>query len=152
MGRKKITLDDLSGWAKEQVERKLRLQTPVSNVEAPGGLSPAEGRKTAIRLNARIPNKTELEYNRRYLGGRGKFEALTLRLPGGSGYKPDWMSIGESGRITLHEVKGSHRFHSQGRAATAFRECVVAFPEFDFIWAVRQSDGSWSLQHARRQS
>lgn len=152
MGRKKITLDDLSGWAREQVVRKMGLKTPGSVVEAPGGPSPAEGRKTAVRLNARTPNKTELEYNRRYLDGRGKFEALTLRLPGGSGYKPDWMSTGEDGRITLHEVKGSHRFHSQGRAATAFRECVAAFPEFDFVWAVRESDGSWSVQNARRQS
>jgi len=151
--RKKITLDDLNGWAREQVERKLGLQPAGCDKGAPDA-SPApaspQGRKAAIRVNARTPNKTELEYNQRYLRGKGRFEALTLRLPGGSGYKPDWMTIGDDGRITLHEVKGNHRFHSQGRAATAFRECVAAFPEFDFIWAVRQSDGSWSLQHARR--
>jgi hypothetical protein len=46
-------------------------------------------------------------------------------------------------------VKGSYRFGSHGRAATAFRECVAAFPEFDFVWAVRNADGSWSVQKTR---
>lgn len=145
-------LDDLSGWARKQVEAKLGLQRTggapkASSVQT--GVSDAEGKKVAIRVKKREPNKTEAEYNRRYLGGRGKFESVSLRLPGGSRYTPDWQSVGADGHVTFHEVKGSYRFHSQGRAATAFRECVAAFPEFNFVWAVRNADGSWSIQETR---
>ena len=152
MARKKIMLDDLKGWAHEQVVEKLRLQRAgglpkAGNVQA--YVSAPEGAKVAIRAKRREPNKTEAEYNRRYLGGAGKYEAVSLRLPGGSRYTPDWQSVGSDGRVTFHEVKGSYRFGSHGRAATAFRECVAAFPEFDFIWAVRNADGSWSVQQTR---
>lgn len=150
--RKKITVDDLSGWARKQVEEKLALQR-AGGVPKAGGVQdavpPKEGRKAAIRVKRREPNKTEAEYNRRYLGGAGKYEAVTLRLPGGSRYTPDWETVGAEGRVTFHEVKGCYRFGSQGRAATAFRECAAAFPEFDFIWAVRNGDGTWSV-HATR--
>jgi hypothetical protein len=152
MGSKKIMLDDLTGWAHKQVAEKLRLQRArglpkAGNVQA--YVSATDGAKVAIRAKRREPNKTEAEYNRRYLGGAGKYEAVSLRLPGGSRYTPDWQSVGSDGRVTFHEVKGSYRFGSHGRAATAFRECVAAFPEFDFIWAVRNADGSWSVQQTR---
>lgn len=150
--RKKITVDDLSGWARKQVEEKLALQCAGGAPKA-GGVQdvvpPPEGRKAAIRVKRREPNKTEAEYNRRYLGGAGKYEAVTLRLPGGSRYTPDWETVGADGRVTFHEVKGCYRFGSQGRAATAFRECAAAFPEFDFIWAVRNADGTWSVHGTR---
>jgi hypothetical protein len=152
MARKNICLDDLSGWARKQVEQKLHLQRAVGlpkagNVQA--YVSATDGAKAAIRVKRREPNKTEAEYNRRYLGGAGKYEAVSLRLPGGSRYTPDWQSVGADGRVTFHEVKGSYRFGSHGRAATAFRECVAAFPEFNFVWAVRNADGSWSLKQNR---
>jgi len=152
MARKKIMLDDLKGWAHEQVAEKLRLQRAgglpkAGNVQA--YVSTPDGNQVAIRTARREPNKTEAEYNRRYLGGVGKYEAVSLRLPGGSRYTPDWQSVGADGRVTFHEVKGSYRFGSQGRAATAFRECMAAFPEFNFIWAVRSADGSWSIQETR---
>ena len=152
MARKNICLDDLSGWARKQVEQKLNVQRAGGVLEVGGPLSaaePAKGKAVAIRAKRREPNKTEAEYNRRYLGGAGKYEAVSLRLPGGSRYTPDWQSVGADGRVTFHEVKGSYRFGSHGRAATAFRECVAAFPEFDFVWAVRNADGSWSLKQNR---
>ena len=47
------------------------------------------------------------------------------------------------------ECKGAYRFHSQGRALTAFREAVAAFPEFGFVWAVRRGPGDWEItRHA----
>jgi len=152
MAGRKIMLDDLSGWAKEQVQRKLGLLTSgatpkAGNVKA--YVSVPDGTKVAIRVKKREPNKTEAEYNRRQLGGLGKYEAVSLRLPGGSRYTPDWATVGADGRVTFHEVKGSYRFGSHGRAATAFRECVAAFPEFNFVWAVRNEDGSWSVKQAR---
>ena len=152
MAKKNICLDDLSGWARKQVEQKLRVQRAgalpkAGNVQA--YVSATDGAKMAIRAKRREPNKTEAEYNRRYLGGAGKYEAVSLRLPGGSRYTPDWQSVGADGRVTFHEVKGSYKFHSQSGAAMRFRECVAAFPEFDFIWAVRNEDGTWSVQETR---
>jgi len=47
--------------------------------------------------------------------------------------------------MVCHEVKGSFRFASQGRAATAFRECVAAFPDVVFVWG-RFKDRDWQLQ------
>jgi len=94
----------------------------------------------------RGPNKTEAEYNRLHLDGKGMYEAVTLRLPGGSRYTPDWVVMGEGGTVELHEVKGSYRFGSHGRAVTAFREAVAAFPCFAFVWAVRDKGGVWSVR------
>ncbi len=145
-------LDDLSGWARRQVEEKLGLQRSGGRSKTgdeQSFVSAPVGKKAVIRVKKREPNKTEAEYNRRYLGGHGKFESVSLRLPGGSRYTPDWQSVGADGRVTFHEVKGPYRFHSQGRAATAFRECVAAFPEFNFVWAVRDADGTWSIQETR---
>ena len=152
MARKKIMLDDLTGWARKQVEQKLSVQRAGGVLAVGSPLSapePAKEKAVAVRVKRREPNKTEAEYNRHYLGGAGKYEAVSLRLPGGSRYTPDWQSVGADGRVTFHEVKGSYRFGSHGRAATAFRECVSAFPEFDFVWAVRNADGSWSLKQNR---
>ena len=95
------------------------------------------------------PNATEAEYNRLFLAGRGRYEALTLRLPGGSRYTPDWISVDE-GRVSVHEVKGAHRFPSEGRALTAWREARAAFPEFAFFWAVRRKDGEWEFRHGSK--
>lgn len=110
-------------------------------------------------VKKRVPNATELEYNRIYLLGCGEFEKLTLNLPGGSRYKPDWVSVStmrihdsftqkvyELVKVTCHEVKGSFRFWSHGRARTAFREAVAAFPEFAFVWATKKADGSWEIE------
>ena len=142
--RRGISIDDLPERYREQVRRQTGRPSEVKKVTGSHVSKPPvhTGRR-------REPNKTEAEYNRRYLGGAGKYEAVTLRLPGGSRYTPDWQSIEADGRVTFHEVKGSYRFGSQGRAATAFRECAAAFPEFDFIWAVRQADGSWSVKKTR---
>jgi hypothetical protein len=152
MARKNICLDDLSGWARKQVEQKLRAQRAggvLAVGSPPSAPESSKGKAVTVRVKRREPNKTEAEYNRRYLEGAGKYEAVSLRLPGGSRYTPDWQSVGADGRVTFHEVKGSYRFGSQGRAATAFRECVAAFPEFNFIWAVRNADGSWSIQEKK---
>lgn len=85
---------------------------------------------------------TERRYQRDVLLGNGRFEAITLVLPGGSRYTPDWLTI-EDGIITLTEVKGSYRLGSQGRAHTAFHEAAAAFPFFRFVWAEEQKGGGF---------
>jgi hypothetical protein len=79
-------------------------------------------------------SKTEQKYNREVLGGRGRFEPICLYLPGGGRYTPDFMTV-DDGVITFHEVKGSYRLGSQGRAYTAFHEAAAYFPMWRFVWA-----------------
>ena len=148
MSRKKITIDDLSGWAREQVERKLGIGRAGAHAQDQARQSPSQqpssGNTIAMR-STRTPNRTESEYNLRYLGGKGAFEALTLRLPGGSRYTPDYMTVDDTGRVTLHEVKGTYRLQSHGRALTAFRECKAHFKMFNFVWATRQPNGDYVI-------
>ena len=84
----------------------------------------AEGKQT----------KTEQKYNRECLGGRGRFEPVALHLPGGGRYTPDFMTV-DDGVVTFHEVKGSYRLGSQGRAYTAFHEAAAYYPMWRFVWA-----------------
>ena len=141
MSRKRhITLDDLPESYKEQARRKLGLATGQPKAKQ------TDTPSKVIKRNKRTPNKTESDYNNRELNGKGMYEAVTLHLAGGSRYTPDYMTVDENGRIDFHEVKGSYRFHSHGRARTAFLECVVAFPMFGFTWAKREKDGSYIIE------
>ena len=100
------------------------------------------------RTGPKGPNATEAEFNRLYLGGQGVYEAITLRLPGGSRYTPDWLWVDEeSGMVHLFEVKGAWRFPSEGRALTAFREARAAFPMFRFAWWAKTRRDGWVERH-----
>ncbi len=136
-------LEDLPPHLRAQAEAQLEVE---GNAKPKPKKADIPMVKAACRKQ---PNKTEQRYNIEQLAGKGSYESVTLRLPGGSRYTPDWVTWdAETGRMTCHEVKGSYRHHSQGRAATAFRECVVAFPHIDFVWAQRQND-CWHVSRAR---
>ena len=141
----RMKLEDMSPALKARVEEALARQRVRDAQDGPQALG-AERVTRECRAGYCGPNKTEAEYNRLYLHGKGLYEALTLRLPGGSRYTPDWVVIGEGGAVELHEVKGSYRFGSHGRAVTAFREAMAAFPCFAFVWAVRGKGGAWSVK------
>jgi hypothetical protein len=135
-----ITIDDLPEKYREQVRRQLnQTRGAVTGAEQGVPAKEAGGKR-------REQNKTELEYNRRYLDNQGLYERVTFHLPGGSRYTPDYMTVDSEGRITFHEVKGSYRLHSHGRARTAFRECVAAYPMFFWVWATRQSSGEYKIE------
>lgn len=85
---------------------------------------------------------TERRYQRDVLQGKGRFEPITLVLPGGGRYTADFLTI-EDGVPTLTEVKGSYRLGSQGRAFTAFHEAAAAFPFFRFVWAEEKKGGGF---------
>ena len=104
---------------------------PVSELSP---YSPAESAEVPLRASGGKQTDTEKRYNRDVLGGKGRFEAVTLRLPGGGRYTPDFMTI-DDGRVTFHEVKGSYRLGSQGRAFTAFHEAAAYYPMWRFVWA-----------------
>lgn len=96
--------------------------------------APSESLAVPLRAAAGKMTQTEERYQRDVLGGRGRFEAVSLRLPGGGRYTPDFMTI-DDGRVTFHEVKGSYRLGSQGRAYTAFHEAAAYYPIWRFVWA-----------------
>ena len=148
--RRRITLDDLPPPYRQQAMRQITRATPPAPAPAPA----ASAATPKPHPQPRQPNNTEAEYNRIRLHGNGIYEPLTLRLPGGSRYTPDFMTLGQPGgngtpyEITLHEVKGSYRHPSHARARTAFLECAAAFPCFRFIWATRLGDGTWNITSA----
>lgn len=110
---------------------------------------PAKKRENRHRAKiGRGPNETEADFNCRFLDGRGLYEALTFRLPGGSRYTPDWILFDPAGGgVTCYEVKGSYRLPSEGRALTAFREARAAFPLVRFRWYQRDAGGAWEERH-----
>nr|DAE45069.1 MAG TPA: REase AHJR-like protein [Caudoviricetes sp.] len=96
--------------------------------------SPVESVAVPFRAAGGKQTKTEEKYNRECLAGRGRFEAVTLHLPGGGRYTPDFMTV-DDGVVTFHEVKGSYRLGSQGRAYTAFHDAAAYYPMWRFVWS-----------------
>ena len=107
---------------------------PATPAHALVPYNPAESAEVPLRPAAGKMTQTEERYNRDVLGGKGRFEAVTLRLPGGGRYTPDFMTI-DDGVVTFHEVKGSYRLGSQGRAFTAFHDAAAYYPIWRFVWA-----------------
>jgi hypothetical protein len=135
-----LKLEDLNPELRRRVEASLARLNPPKPTPAP-----APQAAPMVRTPGRQPNKTESLFNRVHLSGAGKYEAVTFRLPGGSRYTPDWVVWSTLGKMTCYEVKGAFRFGSQGRAAAAFRECVAAFPDVDFVWAMFKNR-EWQIQ------
>ncbi len=102
---------------------------------------PSESVAVPSRAAGGKQTKTEERYNLECLSGRGRFEAVTLRLQGGGRYTPDFMTV-DDGVVTFHEVKGSYRLGSQGRAFTAFHEAAAYYPMWRFVWA-HWTGGEW---------
>ena len=111
--------------------------------QAPASAKPGGNRGKSAQQ--RRPNKTELRFNRDMLAGKGMYEALTFRLPGGSRYTPDWV-YERNGTVFAVEVKGPHRFPSEGRARTAFLEARAAWRSVVFTW-FRWTGSEWREQH-----
>lgn len=110
---------------------------PVSRPAAERALvlyAPAKSAAVPSRAAEAKQTQTERRYNRDCLGGRGRFAPVALRLPGGGRYMPDFMTV-DDGVVTFHEVKGSYRLGSQGRAFTAFHEAAAYYPMWRFVWA-----------------
>lgn len=99
-----------------------------------------------------VPNKTETLFNIEVLGGKGMYEAVTLRLPGKSRYTPDYLTfmfdpLTNQYDTHVYEVKGTYRLGSHGRALTAFREARAAFPFLTFHWYERKKGGGWEEKY-----
>ncbi len=93
----------------------------------------------------RVPNKTEVDYRRRHLGGLdARFEAVTFRMANGHRYTPDWVVFADGRPVACHECKGGYALHSHQRARLAFDQARVEFPGLDWVWAVKTPAG-WQV-------
>lgn len=82
------------------------------------------------------PNKTEARYRDECLRGLdARYEALTFRMANGHRYTPDWVVFLDGAPVACHEVKGSYRLHSHGRARLAFDQAASEFPGLTWEWA-----------------
>ena len=114
------------------------------------GLAHMRGKKSTgpIRMRqnkADGPNKTEAQFNRDILFGEGKYEPLTLLLPSGVKYTPDWL-FADDGEVYLVEVKGSYHLPTMGRSVMAFKIACEQFPMFSFVFAELGKDGrTWNV-------
>jgi hypothetical protein len=122
----------------------------------PGGVSdiPQTAGNPKIRLpKPPTPNKCESEYGRilsaEFHGHDVRYEAITLRLPGGN-YTPDWSVWNGSALVLLVECKGGHRHHSAGRSHMAFKAAIAAFPNLVFRFAQKSPNG-WAWIDSNQQ-
>jgi hypothetical protein len=106
----------------------------------------APGDKPAIRLPAaRVPNKTEARFEwyarARWRPSWMEYEPLTLRLPSGTRYTPDYCARIATG-FYVFEVKGPH-IHSEA-SLRSFKEARAAFPMWRFVFA-QWKGGEWRI-------
>ena len=149
------------GWTQADVDAYLARQSvnAPKNAPAASGAStlapmggqpqtPAHAKPGGSRrkpAQPKRPNKTEARFNLEMLGGRGVYEGRPFLLPGGSRYTPDWI-YEVNGQQFAVEVKGPHRFPSEGRARTAFLEARAAWRSVVFVW-FRWTGTEWREQH-----
>ena len=155
-----IKIDTLPPALRAQVEAKLRAEDKrrqaSSPVNAHGIAQDAYGctqtrpeTDTRAVARKRQPNKTEARYAAEMLRGLdARYEAVTFRLSNGHRYTPDWVVFDSAGRLlSCHEVKGSYRFHSHGRARLAFDQAALEFSGITWVWATLTSHG-WDRRKA----
>jgi len=144
-----IKIEDLPLRLQAQARAQLAgQQNPVSRIQEPEIKNP---KKETFGARHRVPNKTELEYQRFYLRGKdARYEALTFRMANGHRYTPDWVVFNDAGKIECHEVKGGYALGSEQRARLAFDQAKVEFPWIVWVWA-KKSAGSWHIAVCREE-
>lgn len=155
----RFKLSDLPPRLREQAERQLsqnppRWNKPTVSVEPDvrpepnpqernkTSKNPGKVRPPITMVKRNEQSSAERRFNADFLEGRGKFEAVTLHLPGGSKYTGDFLvTCPQIGMPVICEVKGSYRLQSHARAATAFKTACAVYPEFTFCWAEQEKGG-----------
>lgn len=89
------------------------------------------------------PNQTERQYAEKFLVLGSNvgfaFEAITIRLDAMTTYTPDWFEL-TTDVVTIHEVKGQHRFKRAGREK--FKRARHEIPRYRWVWG-ELKDGVW---------
>ena len=133
----------MKGWTKDDVDR-LCHDLPKHFVKPLSDEFAKPKRKAKVGKGAQQPNATEQEYAEYGLSITVdlRFQALTFHMKNGNDYTPDWIQFDCEGLpCRAVEVKGSHRFHSHGRARLAFNQCKIEFPGIEWIWATKTKEG-----------
>ena len=105
-----------------------------------------------IRMPSRKgPNRTEQRWyddhkHEFVIGQDFRYNAITLVLPSGTRYTPDWTVWTGSRLETCIEVKGGH-IHNDA-SIRAFKEAAAAWPMFAFEFA-QWKGGKWHRTHSR---
>ena len=134
---KSVKIDDLPIKMQDVVRAKLGMAPRLPTT------TPSQ---SATPKATKGPTKTELDYARIYLAGlNARYEAITLRLDNGHRYTPDWV-YWQDGQLCCVEVKGSYRLGSYQRARLAFDQARLDFPDINFTWAERKTDGGWKME------
>ena len=130
----------------ERLQNKNREAAGVANglsSREDGFKSHAVRQSTGQLRKRKGPNKTEAAFGE-YLGGsKLGFESITLRMPGGTRYTPDWSvtwpwsGSSRDNQKTFYEVKGFMREAARVR----LKEFAAYFTEFRF-YLVRAKDRS----------
>lgn len=97
--------------------------------------------KKSPRRSPGAANKTEAEFNRDFLAGRGLYEAISFKIAGGHRYTPDFIVSTPDG-INAYEVKGAFKFPSEGRARLAFDDARERYPAISFFY-FRKTRSGW---------
>lgn len=96
------------------------------------------------------PNKTEAAFGQwlqlfsLHKPRRVEFEAMTLKMPGGTRYTPDWCVEDQEHRVSFYECKG----HMREAARVRLKEFAAHFTMFRFF-LVRANDRrllSWDIR------
>lgn len=116
--------------------------TPAASTEGAKLKTPKKGLSGGM-------TKTEAEFNRIFLEGTGKFEAITLHMANGHAYTPDFITVDSLGSVTAYEVKGGFRLGSYQRARLAYDQARIEFPWITFRWHEKTKKGWTEKQHER---
>jgi len=138
-----------------QYRKQQGLPPPGVTQLPPDWADPRPREKPQIRLpHLREPNRTEAEYGRilesEFSMHHLAYEAITLRLPSGTRYTPDWtvwkwqsVFLKSAPQLVLVvETKGP-RIHNAA-SIRAFKEARSAFPWLRFRFAQKRK-GEWAI-------
>ncbi len=79
-----------------------------------------------------------------FKGATVLYEAITIILPGGSRYSPDWLVTRGREILAIVEVKGRVKLASAARSYTAFKEAIGMLP--DWPWSLAEKrEGQWVI-------
>lgn len=136
-------------WAAEPMRCRCgRWKGDAPDTDDPAPLAlpeqPASEAKRGPR-GPRQPNRLEAAF-RDWLfhcaGQEMRYEALSLRLPGGGRYTPDWVLIVNGAPHAVYEVKGPWESRD---ARIRWQESAAAWPGISHYWATRDKAGQWTL-------
>jgi len=131
----------------EQLQAVMKGDFSSFTAPAPAAAEKRPRKKTGLRMpKPKKMSQAELDYSRllmREFPGpeyQIRYEEITLRLPHGTVYTPDWVVTRGPTVIVMVEVKGAYKLRSSQGSIEKFKAAVAAYPEFHFRFAQKDGD------------